>query len=69
MMQVDGSGVAGGLSSLHGLLSACMGVRGVVAKKRTLYLVDQTRIHIDEVENLGDHIELEVRKDLNALYV
>jgi predicted adenylyl cyclase CyaB len=42
------------------ILSADLGVIGVVKKKRTLYLVGQTRIHIDEVEGLGDFLELEV---------
>ena len=46
--------------TLKKTLSSALGVRGVVKKKRTLYLVEQTRIHIDEVENLGYFVELEV---------
>lgn len=37
-----------------------LGVRGVVRKKRALYMVGQTRIHLDEVEGLGAFVELEV---------
>ena len=36
------------------------GIRGVVKKVRYLYMVDQTRIHQDEVEGLGHFMELEV---------
>ncbi len=41
-------------------LAMALGVRGIVRKKRYLYLVGQTRIHLDEVEGLGEFIELEV---------
>ena len=42
------------------ILSATLGVTGMVRKTRTLYLIDQTRVHIDEVEGLGTFLELEV---------
>jgi adenylate cyclase class IV len=42
------------------VLGAALGVVGVVRKRRTLYLVGQTRIHLDEVEGLGSFLELEV---------
>lgn len=45
---------------LAGLLERALGVRGVVCKRRTLYLVGPTRIHLDEVEGLGAFLELEV---------
>ena len=46
--------------SLKSVLGMSLGVRGVVRKTRTLYLVGQTRIHLDEVEGLGSFVELEV---------
>lgn len=42
------------------VLSAALGLRGVVRKTRWLYLVGQTRVHCDRVESLGDFVELEV---------
>jgi predicted adenylyl cyclase CyaB len=45
---------------LHSLLAAALGVRGVVRKVRYLYLAGQTRIHLDNVEGLGQFMELEV---------
>jgi predicted adenylyl cyclase CyaB len=41
-------------------LSLALGVRGIVRKTRYLYLVGQTRVHLDDVEGLGEFIELEV---------
>jgi predicted adenylyl cyclase CyaB len=46
--------------SLKSVLGMSLGVRGVVRKTRALYLVGQTRIHLDEVEGLGSFVELEV---------
>jgi predicted adenylyl cyclase CyaB len=46
--------------ALKTALAAALGVRGVVRKVRHLYLAGQTRIHVDEVEGLGDFMELEV---------
>lgn len=46
--------------SLKEALAAALGILGVVTKRRHLYLVGQTRIHFDEVADLGDFIELEV---------
>lgn len=46
-------------NSLKNVLENALGVRAVVKKKRTLFLVDQIRIHMDEVANLGKYIELE----------
>ncbi len=42
------------------ILTRALGRLGTVKKVRTLYLAGQTRIHIDQVEDLGDFLELEV---------
>lgn len=47
-------------AGLKSFLSDALGIRGVVRKKRLLYSVGQTRIHLDEVEGLGTFVELEV---------
>jgi len=47
-------------NSLMDVLSCALGQKGVVKKKRLLYLVGQTRVHCDEVEGLGHFVELEV---------
>jgi predicted adenylyl cyclase CyaB len=45
---------------LRQLLALALGVLGVVRKTRRLYRVGQTRIHWDEVEGLGEFLEIEV---------
>lgn len=42
------------------ILTRALGQSGTVKKTRRLYLVGQTRVHIDAVEELGDFLELEV---------
>jgi predicted adenylyl cyclase CyaB len=46
--------------ALKEILSAVLPVLGVIKKRRELYLVGQTRVHLDQVEGLGDFVELEV---------
>ncbi len=42
------------------VLAAANGTLGVVKKRRLVYLVGQTRVHLDRVEGLGSFVELEV---------
>ncbi len=42
------------------IMAQAYGVRGVISKVRYLYMVGQTRIHLDDVLGLGKFIELEV---------
>ena len=46
--------------NLKRVLELAYGIRGIVRKTRYLYLVGQTRIHLDDVEGLGHFMELEV---------
>ncbi|HUL44143.1 MAG TPA: class IV adenylate cyclase [Bacteroidota bacterium] len=49
------------LDGIKSLLRVACGVRGVVEKTRILYLLDgSTRIHLDEVKDLGVFLEFEV---------
>jgi adenylate cyclase class IV len=41
------------------LFSIIFGVKVIVHKKRSLLLYKNTRIHLDDVENLGAYVELE----------
>jgi adenylate cyclase class IV len=41
-------------------LARVLPVRGVVNKRRELFLAGRTRIHLDRVEQLGSFVELEV---------
>ena len=47
-------------ASLKSTLGRALGIRGVVRKTRYLYLIDQTRVHLDDVQGLGQFMELEV---------
>ena len=46
--------------NLKTALKLALGIRGVVRKTRYLYMVGQTRVHLDDVEGLGQFMELEV---------
>lgn len=42
------------------IMAEAFGIHRVISKVRYLYMIGQTRIHLDEVEGLGKFIELEV---------
>jgi len=46
--------------NLKRVLELAYGIRGIVKKTRYLYLVGQTRVHLDDVKGLGQFMELEV---------
>lgn len=46
--------------NLKRVLELAYGIRGIVRKTRYLYLVGQTRVHLDDVDGLGQFMELEV---------
>ncbi|XP_031671137.1 uncharacterized protein LOC109887153 isoform X3 [Oncorhynchus kisutch] len=48
------------LRNLMTVLADSLGVKGEVRKERRLFLVGQTRVHLDSVEGLGHYMELEV---------
>ncbi|XP_043471719.1 uncharacterized protein LOC122504602 [Leptopilina heterotoma] len=45
---------------IEGILTTAYGTLGIVEKTRLLYMVGQTRIHVDQVKGLGSFMELEV---------
>ena len=52
------------------MLTEALGVIGIVRKKRVVYVVGRTRIHLDELAGLGNFIELEyVFQDVAAMNV
>jgi predicted adenylyl cyclase CyaB len=42
------------------ILTAAYGIRAVIEKRRKLYMFGATRIHIDEVKEIGSFIEFEI---------
>jgi len=47
-------------ASMRELLGQILETKAVVSKRREVFLADRTRIHLDEVDNLGTFMELEV---------
>ena len=50
----------GDAGTLKALLARVLGIRGTVEKVRHLYMIGQTRVHLDKVKGLGHFMELEV---------
>ncbi len=46
-------------SKLKGLLTAALGIKTVVDKKREIYFIENVKFHIDEVRDLGAFVEIE----------
>jgi predicted adenylyl cyclase CyaB len=46
-------------SDLRGVLSKALGVLVMVDKRREIYYVDNVKIHLDEVAELGKFLEVE----------
>jgi len=46
--------------TLHDALTAALGLIGRVRKRRLLFMLGRTRVHVDQVEGLGHFVELEV---------
>jgi predicted adenylyl cyclase CyaB len=49
--------------TLREVLALAWGVVGRVRKRRTLFMIGRTRVHLDVVEGLGHFLELEVMLD------
>jgi predicted adenylyl cyclase CyaB len=47
------------VASMKAVLADALGVRGVVAKRRRIWLWQNVRIHLDEVTGLGSFVEFE----------
>ena len=47
-------------AGMEALLARALGVRGVVEKRRELFMIGRTRVHLDDVRGLGHFVELEV---------
>ncbi len=50
-------------AALRDALTLANGLAGRVVKRRTLFMVGRTRVHLDRVDGLGDFMELEVVLD------
>ena len=46
--------------AIERILARAVGVRGLVEKRRDLFMAGRTRIHLDEVRGLGCFLEIEV---------
>jgi predicted adenylyl cyclase CyaB len=56
---------------LKAILEKALGVKAVVAKRREIYLIENVRVHLDKVQDLGSFVELEgiVENPAELVYV
>jgi predicted adenylyl cyclase CyaB len=47
-------------SALVSTLARAMPTRGIIAKRREVFMVGRARVHVDQVEGLGSFVEIEV---------
>lgn len=47
-------------AAMEAALDRALGVRGIVEKRRELFMAGRTRIHLDDVRGLGHFLELEI---------
>jgi len=50
-------------ATLSEILERTLGLRGIVEKRREVFMVGRSRIHLDEVRGLGNFMEIEVVLD------
>jgi len=46
-------------SDLKAVLTAALGVKTVVDKRRSIFFIDNVKFHVDEVQGLGSFVEIE----------
>src|SRR5258706_3096047 len=47
-------------AAMEAVLARALGVRGVVEKRRELFMIGRTRVHLDNVRDLAHFLELQV---------
>lgn len=47
------------LNGLKTLLTTALGIKVIVVKQREIYFVNNIKIHLDSLENLGEFVEIE----------
>ena len=50
------------------VLKNCLGVKVIVEKEREIHWLENVKVHLDRVENLGKFIEFELMKDKKGSY-
>ncbi len=55
------------MTTLWPALEAALGVKTVVAKSREIYYLDNVKIHLDNVHDLGKFVEIEARDETETI--